>query len=101
MFLMIHAKAATRIGVVGASIESKNLFEIAAQQAAATTGARIKLIWLAGAHSNHVDGRILVADSSAVSGRSKVEARVRLEGRSRADLPAIRDALVDVIQRLS
>lgn len=101
MLTVAFLKNATRIGVAGALADARCLFEIAAEQAATATGARLELVWLAGVNSVAVDGRVLVASSSAVAGRSDVEVEVSLSGASRIDVPAIRAAMIDIIQRLA
>lgn len=94
-------RVATRIGIVGATIGHRPLFEIAAEQAAVDTGASVHVIWLAGVHSHDVDARIVLAGSFAVTGRCDVEATIQLVGRAGVDIPAIRNAFIEVIHRLT
>ncbi len=101
MFSLIPARVATRIGIVGAVADCRPLFTIAAEEAEAATGARLRLIWLAGPNTAQLDARLIVEGSAAILGKCAAETTVRLEGSSRDDIPAISKALIELIQLVS
>ncbi len=98
--MFFRCQNATRIGIAGAHANSKGLFEIGAKQASETTGARVRIVWLAGNHGRHVHARIVVEGSAVVPSTSDTEVVVRLKGESTTDLLAVKRAIIEILHRL-
>ncbi len=100
--MFLFCSDTTRIGVAGAHVSSKVLFNTGAKRASEATGARVRIVWLAGNHRKRVHGRIVVEGSAVVrSTNDDAEVGLRLKGDSASDLLAIKRAIVEILQRLS